>query len=749
MDRLFPLMEEIFIHYHKIFMLFKNFFLILFLILSNFFLAQNRIIGEIVDSKNKPISEATIYLEGTFYECDSDLQGSFVLELEKEVLGEFILVAEKKGYEKFFQKITLNEDFFRKKTIIVFEKKVEELESVLIKSNRNLNKINSISSEKVDPLEVLVNTPDANIITSLNGVSGAQQEGDTGELSVRGGAGNETSFFFDGMLLKNQLTATVQNQAKSLRFSPNLFENIELISGGFSVEYGQALSSVLIMKSKDLVDKNTFNLFLSPFFLDANAALILNKKQSLEINLNLSDFSFYTKINKPDLEYQRLDKGPKTLSSSFFYKYKINDKTFFKFFSYISTTDIIADKKLIENQDIIETSSIKNLNTFNIVTLIHEFNKKNVLKSGLTYSINDDFFKIRSNSFLESETLSRQTNDLQLKSCFTSNFNNKLFFKSGFEYFKQKAIFSKNEEKFTLNNNLISIYDEVTLKVTRNFFTNAGLRYEYLDIISKGNLSPRFNFSFVDEDKKFKLSASYGLFYQEPSLNYLSSHRNLNFSKSEHQILEIEKKYKNHIFKIDFFNKKYKNLVTENDDIVKSDGFGYAKGFDFLIKGSKVLKKYTYRLTYSFLDSERLYLNFPKQAPITFAAKNSASFNLNRNFFGGDLITGLTYNYNSGRHFFNPNNSSVNFNSNVTKPYSNLSANFIYSIKIKNTPILLISTFTNILRQEQIFGYEYSEVDFSLRRPIKPLYKSFVFFGCYIDLAADKTNQMIDNILNN
>ncbi|MEL6926490.1 MAG: hypothetical protein AAFO94_20780, partial [Bacteroidota bacterium] len=83
------------------------------------------------------------------------------------------------------------------------------------------------------------------------------------------------------------------------------------------------------------------------------------------------------------------------------------------------------------------------------------------------------------------------------------------------------------------------------------------------------------------------------------------------------------------------------------------------------------------------------------------------------------------------------------------KSYHSLSTNLIYSLTIKKTPVLIVATVANIFGRQQVFGYEYAQNDFSVRRPVKPLYNRFIFLGGFINLGFDKSDEFIDNILNN
>ncbi|MEL6925754.1 MAG: carboxypeptidase-like regulatory domain-containing protein, partial [Bacteroidota bacterium] len=193
-----------------------------------------KIAGKVIDMHFIPVAGATVYLEGTFYETETDSSGHFSFQIEaasESEIEQYILIGEKTGYVDLFEEIDLSEETDHTELELVFGFKSYELEEVVVVETQNLTKVKTTSATALSELDVLVTTSDINVITTLNGVGGAQKVEDTGELSVRGGAGTETAYFFDGMILRNQLSASVDNQGSGFRFSPSLFKEMKLSAG--------------------------------------------------------------------------------------------------------------------------------------------------------------------------------------------------------------------------------------------------------------------------------------------------------------------------------------------------------------------------------------------------------------------------------------------------------------------------------------------------------------------------------------
>lgn len=110
---------------------------------------------------------------------------------------------------------------------------------------------------------VTVGGTNGDLYKALQTMPGTQVQGETGRLLVRGGSSEETQTFIDGMHVMNPYTSTSANDQARSRYSIFLFSGISLASGGASLEYGDALSAVLPLETKDRSDKNKLGVNLS------------------------------------------------------------------------------------------------------------------------------------------------------------------------------------------------------------------------------------------------------------------------------------------------------------------------------------------------------------------------------------------------------------------------------------------------------------------------------------------------------
>ena len=218
------------------------------LVLSAQAFAQTQIKGQVRDGQGQTIPGANVYLKDTFDGAVSLEDGTFSFETYEE--GNQILVVSFIGFKTLEKQIQLEGK------VITFELQLEE----------EINKIDGITitagsyeasevskNTVLKPLDIVTTASAAgDIMGAINTLPGTATVGESGRLFVRGGEGYETKVFIDGLEVRNAFGATAPNVPTRGRFSPFLFKGTSFSTGGYSAEYGQALSSALILNSNDM-----------------------------------------------------------------------------------------------------------------------------------------------------------------------------------------------------------------------------------------------------------------------------------------------------------------------------------------------------------------------------------------------------------------------------------------------------------------------------------------------------------------
>jgi len=102
------------------------------------------------------------------------------------------------------------------------------------------------------PLDIVTTAGSSgDIVAALETMPGVNAVGESGKLFVRGGEAGETQTYVDGIRVAQPYGASPNNIPTRGRFSPFLFKGITFSTGGYSAEFGDALSSVLLLNTVD------------------------------------------------------------------------------------------------------------------------------------------------------------------------------------------------------------------------------------------------------------------------------------------------------------------------------------------------------------------------------------------------------------------------------------------------------------------------------------------------------------------
>ena len=219
------------------------------LFVTTILFSQNIISGKIIDEKGKPVSGANIYIEGTYDGSSSNEAGDF--SFETNTIGNQILVVSFLVFET--SKTTIDVANFKNK-MVTLKDNINALDAVVITAG-TFEAGGKAKVSVLKPLDIVTTAGSAgNIIAALQTLPGTQNVGEDGRLFVRGGDASETQTYVDGIRVSQPYGASAQNLPTRGRFSPFLFSGISFSTGGYSAEYGEALSSVLLLNTQDEPD---------------------------------------------------------------------------------------------------------------------------------------------------------------------------------------------------------------------------------------------------------------------------------------------------------------------------------------------------------------------------------------------------------------------------------------------------------------------------------------------------------------
>ena len=219
--------------------------------------AQTIISGTVSDGK-EPLACANVFILGTIDGCLTDSLGRFSFSTSQT--GEVTLKATFIGFNDYTQKADVRK--LTDITIRMRERATTIDEVVVTASTFSFGK--SENFKTMDALDVVMaGNSCGDIVAALQTLPGTQMVGENGKLYVRGGESEECQTFVNDMHVLVPYTTETENSSVRGRFSPFLFKGINFSLGGYSGEYGQALSSVLPMETTDMATSDKYGVSAS------------------------------------------------------------------------------------------------------------------------------------------------------------------------------------------------------------------------------------------------------------------------------------------------------------------------------------------------------------------------------------------------------------------------------------------------------------------------------------------------------
>ena len=727
------------------------------------------IIGTVKDEEGKPITYANIYLKDTFDGTSSDDKGSFAFETYET--GIQTLIVSFIGYESFDQEININKNITLD---IVLKELITRADEVVITAGS----FGASDDEKVivlDPIDIVtVASSRGEISGALEALPGTQPQADKEGIYVRGGDASEAKQIVDGMLIQNPYFSDVPDIPQRGRFEPFDFQGTAFSQGGYSAQYGQALSAIVDLKTWTRFGDFNANTFgLTPLSLSYGRGYG-NDSTVCGINIDYSNIEYFQNFNSSsDFIKSRINfsKPPKGIELKTNYAKKLK-KGIYKYLGRVS------DYSLGTVEDEIGSGfNLDNNNLFLLTTYKGELNNQLKAQFGLSYSKNSNDSQIFSENFIDPLNINSYDDLLQFRTVLTKKFLGRSKINFGLHLFNQSSEFSNYNYEFNnddqpedidfdynyiiIDEFLSTAFTEIDLRLFKNFAVNAGIRYEDSKLLKKSSFSPRFS-SAIKVTKHSQISYAYGQFYQTPDMGFDQWYRqsnididfnnsNLDFEQSIHNILNYEWSKKKKTIRFEIFNKKYENLVMSHElncglDVCKNtlsnDGSGYSRGAEFFWRSDQTSDGVgeDIWIAYSYLDSKRKYKQYSNEIIPSFASNHKLTF-IYKNTFklsnGDGFNTSLALTGTSGYPYYNPI-TNQQFESD---PYLSFDIGGSYLPQIDDGFMVVFFNISNPFGYRNSFGYNYIDFDLTeLDPPEEKLPSSLrsVFIGCFMFFSVDK-----------
>ena len=381
--------------------------------------AQTIVSGKVTDKKGEPIIGANVFLDGTYDGVSTN---------EK---GEFSFSTSEKGMQTLKISFISYEPYSKTADVKTFSKlliKLREDVNTLDAVNINAGTFEAGDNAKVTALKPLdiVTTAGAlgDFVGALQTLPGTSNVSEDGRLFVRGGEAEETQIFVDGIRVFTPYSPTAKNIPTRGRFSPFLFKGITFSTGGYSAEYGQALSSVLLLNSIDEPTEEKTDLSFMTVGLGIGNTQIWDKK-SLSVNASYINLAPYQEAFPDKNVWQ---KPVQSLGGEMIYRQRAKNDGMLKMYAAFSYTDFDVTQ---------EDINLPNGFRFGLENRNLYFNTsyKGFLKNNWTFLTGLSLTNDHSDIKLEADKVTNDENSAHFKIRLKRNINNRVKINIGAEYF--------------------------------------------------------------------------------------------------------------------------------------------------------------------------------------------------------------------------------------------------------------------------------------------------------------------------
>ncbi|GAA4504879.1 TonB-dependent receptor [Hymenobacter ginsengisoli] len=672
--------------------------------------ATTRLSGLVLDAAGRPLPGANVFLKTTFDGATTDSLGQFTFATS--ATGTLPLVVTLVGYELQETPLALPAvgGPLALPTHHLRESRAA-LSDVVVMAGA-FEASDARRAAVLKPLDILTTAgANADIATALNTLPGTTRVGEEGKLFVRGGAASETRTYLDGLPVASPYGGAVSGVPARGRFSPTLFKGTLFSTGGYSAEYGQALSAVVNLSSIDLDPETQTGISL----LSVGGSLSRTRRwerTSASASLDYTNLTPYYGLTAPD---QRWQQAPQRLGGSLRLAHRTGETGLLKIYATYASQQVATrqpdpEAAFAQNGRL---TALRNDNYYLNATYRSALRRGWSLNTGLALSREHN--TLRPEPQVIDETEQTATARLVLTNDSASTwFNLKLGAETTAQRYALRYQATPDAPVYTpgFSEQRTAVFGESDLSLAPRLSGRLGVRSEYSALLNHANLAPRLALAW-QLGAGSQLSAAGGLFYQTPTNDLLRVQPALGFEQAAHYILSYQRSTASRTLRAELYYKDYQKLTRFDGYNVLdasrygNSGQGYARGLDLFFRDRyQTFKKIDFWVSYGLLDTRRQARADLAAAVPTFAATHNLS--VVGKYWLASLHTQLsgTYSYGSPRAYFDPNQPG--FNQGRTPSFQSLDLSLSYLTHLAGQFTIVHLSMTNVLGRDNVFGYRYA-----------------------------------------
>lgn len=746
--------------------------------------AQTTITGIVLDENEEVLAGANVYLEGTYDGATSDMEGNFAFETNET--GVQTLQVSFIGYEvpglridlDSLNNLALNNNSGQQQSGSHSNSESDSLSdskhSLLfqIQMKPAFTKVKAVqitagAFEASDEKKaVILNSLDmvttagasGDVYGALQTLPGTTTNGESGRLFVRGGSSDESRTYINGTLVHQAFGASAPLTPVRGRFNPFMFKGTIFSTGGFSAEYGNALSSVLLLQTNDSPIEDQLNISI----LTVGGDLAGTKKWktgAVTASANYTNLQPYMSLVPQNQDWQQ---APLNYGSAVNLWQETSNTGVFKLYAAIDRSTLSLTQEPVVKDSTSDLVEIQNDNLFVNAAWSDLLGEKTKLETGASLTFNHQNLTQNHQILTPSGQTSPQGQSgidqglrgLHLKSTLSHQLINKVMLRGGLEYFNDDQTNTFRNEQDVLSTEMegrrMAGFVESDLYASTKLVGRVGGRMEYDMISGKVNAAPRASLAWKSS-KNGQFSLAYGWFFQQPRSKDLLFAPDLKPERADHYILNYSYSKNKRHFRSEAYFKDYRNLTKYTSDNTwpnqgyNNQGTGYAYGFDLFFRDKKTIKNGDYWISYSFLETKRDFQDYPELATPTFSSRHNLSVVYKHWISDLRSMVGMTFSYGSPRVFNDLN--SPEFNAAKSPAFKSMDINWSY---LYRQNIIFHAAISNVPGFKNQFGRRYAAQPdangFYASEPILQPAPRFFLLGCFITLTRDGNQNQLDKI---
>ena len=207
---------------------------------------KGKLSGKVTDKSNNdvPLPGVNLLIEGTYYGAATDFDGNY--SIDNISPGAYNISVSFIGYKAMkFTGIVVKGNSTTNLDVKLEETSLTIGQDVIVVGEKPLIDVEETQSKNTIGKDDIENAVIENILDVVSQQAGVVKSDNA--IHIRGGRAYESAYLLDGVSVQDPLSGT----GFGLELSANAIEEVEVITGGFNAEYGQATSGVVNVRTRE------------------------------------------------------------------------------------------------------------------------------------------------------------------------------------------------------------------------------------------------------------------------------------------------------------------------------------------------------------------------------------------------------------------------------------------------------------------------------------------------------------------